>query len=281
MILRRRVRVDANQTKTVSKNYASTNLLFTNGSANGYYGVGNDATRQTYTDFLLKTNNSFKGFTLNGVLGTSLTNTSNDATSTGGGLGTIANLFSLNNVVNGISGESGYYDETQAIFGSAELSYKSKIFLNVTGRNEWSSALANTSKLSFFYPSIGLSAIVSDLVRLPKNIISYLKVRGSYSEVGNTLPRFVTEISFPVSPAGFNPNANLPLTSLQPERTHSLEVGINSKFLKNRISLDVTLYNTNTFNQFFTFTAPPGSGISNYYVNAGQVNNRGIGWAER
>jgi TonB-linked SusC/RagA family outer membrane protein len=275
--LEARVRVDNNNTRTTDDLWASTNELFTNGSANGFYGISSENTRQTYADFLAKTHNAFlKDFTLNGILGASLINTSDDAPSTSGGIGSVPNLFTLNNIVSPITNETGYYDQTQAIFGSAELSYKSMVYLTVTGRNEWSSELANTDKPSFFYPSLGVSGIISDMVSLPRNIISYLKVRSSYSEVGNTLPNFVSELYYPVTPSGFSLNPNLPLTTLQPERTHSFEVGINSRFLNDYINFDLTLYNTNTFNQFFTFTAPTSSGINNYYVNAGQVNNKGI-----
>ena len=275
--LEARVRVDNNNEKSSNKLYASTYTVFTAGSANGYYGIGNSNTRQTYADFIAKTHNILsKYFSLNGILGATLTNTSADTTGTKGGIASVPNLFTLANIVNPTLNQGGYYDQSQAIFGSAELNYKSQVYLTVTGRNEWASQLANASKQSFFYPSVGLAAIVSDMVKLPANIISYLKVRGSYSEVGNTLPRFVTSLYYPVTQAGFSLNPNLPLTTLQPERTHSLEVGINSRFINDIINFDVTLYNTNTFNQFFTFKAPSSSGIANYYVNAGQVNNKGI-----
>ncbi|MDF2514896.1 MAG: pfeA 4 [Sphingobacterium sp.] len=269
-----RVRMDDNKMKTDTKYHASTDLLFAN-SANGYYGIGNENTRQTYADLLLSSNNNFQDFNLKGMLGASLMNTKYGASGSGGGLASISNLFTLNNVAILTGNQTDYYDQTQAIYASGELGYKNQLFLTVTGRNEWSSALANSAKTSFFYPSVGLSSIVSDMVKLP-DFISYLKLRAAYSIVGNTLPRQITSQFYTVSPAGFNINANLPLTTLEPEKTHSTELGVNTQLFKGKIGLDVTLYNANTFNQFFTLQAPTGSGISNYYMNAGHVNNKGI-----
>lgn len=276
-----RVRMDNTTNVNEIKNHASTLPLLASNSNNGSYLNANERTKQTYADFLLSANKTFSNFGLNVNAGASLTNTRYDLTGNsidgnGGGLAVVPNLFNLNNVLPSQGLQEGYYDQSQAIYGNAQLNYKSRIFLDFTARNEWSSALANTNKLSFFYPSVGLSAIISDMVKMPENIISFLKIRGSYSEVGNTLPRFITRESYPVSPSGITLNSNLALTDLKPERTKASEVGINAKFLNNAISLDVTLYSSNTLNQLFTFKAPDGSGVANYYVNAGKVNNRGI-----
>ncbi len=276
-----RVRLDNTANLNEIKNYASTLPLLAANSENGSYLNANEKTKQTYADFLATANKTFNDIGLIGLLGASLTNTRYDLTGNavdgnGAPLSTVPNLFNLNNTKPVPALQDAYYDQSQAIYASAQLSYKSRIYLDLTARNEWSSALANTNKLSFFYPSVGLSAIVSDMVSLPQNAISFLKVRGSYSEVGNTIPRFLSTESYPVGPAGINPNSNLPLTDLKPERTKSIEAGINARFLKNKINLDVTLYYSNTFNQLFKYKAPDGSGYDFFSVNAGKVNNKGI-----
>lgn len=276
-----RVRVDNTANVNEIKNYASTLSLLASNSANGSYLNANEKTKQTYADFLAMAKKTYGAFGLTANVGASLINTrysltGNSIDGNGGGLAVVPNLFNLNNVTPSAGLQDGYYDQNQAIYGNAQINYKSKIYLDLTARNEWSSALANTDKLSFFYPSVGLSAIISDMVPMPEKIISFLKVRGSYSEVGNTLPRFITMESYPVNPTGITLNSALALSDLKPERTKAAEVGINARFLKNKINLDVTLYNSNTYNQLFTFKAPDGSGVSSYYVNAGKVNNKGI-----
>lgn len=276
-----RVRVDNTANLNEIKNYASTLSLLSANSVNGSYLNANEKTKQTYADFLAMANKTIGAFGLLVNAGASLTNTrygltANSTDGNGGGLAVVPNLFSLSNVTPSAGLQEGYYDESQAIYGNAQLNYQNKIFLDLTARNEWSSALANTAKLSFFYPSVGLSAIISDMVPMPEHVVSFLKVRGSYSEVGNTLPRFITTESYPVSPTGISLNPALALSDLKPERTKATELGINARFLNNSINLDVTLYNSNTYNQLFTFKAPDGSGVSSYYVNAGKVNNKGI-----
>lgn len=276
-----RVRVDNTANLNEIKNYASTLPLLAANSENGSYLNSNEKTKQTYADFLATLTKTFNDVNITAIAGASLTNTRYDLTGNaldgnGAPLSTVPNLFNLNNTKPVPALQDGYYDQSQAIYGSTQLGYKGKFFLDLTARNEWSSALANTSKLSFFYPSAGISAIVSDMINLPKNIISFLKIRGSYSEVGNTIPRFLSISSYPVSPSGINLNTTMPLTDLKPERTKATELGLNAKFLQNKLNLDVTLYYSNTFNQLFTYKAPEGSGFETFSVNAGKVNNKGI-----
>jgi TonB-linked SusC/RagA family outer membrane protein len=277
-----RVRMDQTNGNQEFKYHASTLPLLSYNSLNGAYGNVNDHTTQTYADIIANFQKSVQSFGIQANLGASLLNSNYKNTGYAGGLAQIPNLFALNNVeaigyTYPNDGQSTpFKDQSQSLFATLSFDYKSMIFLDMTGRNEWSSALANTSKNNFFYPSVGLSFILSDLLELPKSSVSYLKLRGSYSEVGNTIPRYITQLGYGVSPNGVNVIPNRPFQELKPERTKSMELGLNARFLQNRLFADVTVYQTNTFNQLFPFNPDAGSGVNIFYVNAGKIQNRGI-----
>jgi hypothetical protein len=150
------------------------------------------------------------------------------------------------------------------------------LFLDVTGRNDWNSSLPK----SFFYPSVGLSAVVSDMFKLPE-VISFAKLRLSYAQVGNAIPPqyayAAAAATFPVSGAGITLSSGKQLESeLKPEKTKSFEIGADLKFFKNKLNLTATYYTTNTTNQFFRLPAAPSTGYSYVDFNAGKVKNQGL-----
>ncbi|MCD8072973.1 MAG: TonB-dependent receptor [Alistipes sp.] len=130
--------------------------------------------------------------------------------------------------------------------------------------------------MNIFYPSVGISAVISSMTDLSGAGISFLKLRGSYAEVGNAPERFITGRNYGIKGGIITTETYAPATHLRPERTKSYEAGLNSKFLVNKINLDVTYYNTNTYNQLFLYDAPPSTGYKQSYINAGKVNNWGI-----
>ncbi|RTL51224.1 MAG: SusC/RagA family TonB-linked outer membrane protein [Sphingobacteriales bacterium] len=164
-------------------------------------------------------------------------------------------------------------------YGFADVDYKGLLFLNVTGRNDISSTLP-VNHNSFFYPSASLSAIVSDMVRLP-TAISYLKVRGSIAKVGRDADPYSINNTY-LTNTPFN---NYPLTTgnnvlannnLLPSSTTTTEAGFEARFLNNRIGIDATVYNSNTKNEVVQLPIPVSSGYSNAYVNGASINNKGI-----
>ncbi len=272
-----RAKLDDNTTIGEKKYDASTAGLFA--SPAGAYYRATAMTKQLYADVLVNINrNLTRELVLNANMGASYLDTKYNADSYGGNLLSVPNLFSFTNVNQTLATvtQDGYHDQSQAVFGSAELAWRNMVFLDLTGRNDWSSALINTTASSIFYPSAGASAILSDLFHMHSAVVSFLKVRGSYSEVGNPPQRFITIESYPIQ-GGFPVTSSyLPATGLQPERTKSAEAGLNMKFLRNRLSLDVTAYQSNTYNQLFNPTLAPSTGYSSFYINAGQVTNKGI-----
>ena len=174
--------------------------------------------------------------------------------------------------------ESWYRGELIGVFATATLSYRDWLFLDVTGRNDWSSTLAfsQSFKTGFFYPSVGLSAILNEALNMP-SWVDLFKVRASYAVVGNDLPSRVTNPLGSVAYSGsVSSNTTAPFGELKPELSASFETGFDLRMFNNRLSFDVEYYKTNTRNQLFSLDAPAGSGYSTYYVNSGNIQNQGV-----
>jgi TonB-linked outer membrane protein, SusC/RagA family len=272
-----RVRMDNNITVAQKKFWASTSGLFA--SPAGAYYKNNSLTKQFYADVLVSLNKTFnKDYTLTANVGSSIQDAQYYLSGYGGFLQSVPNLFHYSNINSTLAApvEDSYHDQIQSVFGTAQLDYKRMIFLDVTGRNDWSSALLNSTAKSIFYPSIGISGILTDLLNYRSNVVSFIKLRASYSEVGNAPQRFVTIPTYPII-GGFPVTTSyLPASSLEPEKTKSYEVGLNLKLLRGKINFDVTAYKSDTYNQLFNPTLAPSTGYSSFFVNAGQVTNKGI-----
>lgn len=256
-------------------------------SAKGNLSYNQTTNTQVYSDVLLNMNKKFNDFTVNGTLGASIQDNeqygwsigSNSGLS-GAGLETIVNYFNLSNVdlsTASINQTNTTTAQTQSLFFSASFGYKDMLYLDVTGRNDWTSTLAYTNTPSFFYPSFGLSDILSKTLTLPE-VISYAKVRVSYAQVGNGLPSYLS--TEPVQYSESNGHQSLtpafPFTGLKPESTHSWEVGTEWRFFHDQLSFDATYYHTNTYNQLFNFAVSTSTGYSSRYINAGNVQNSGF-----
>ena len=272
---------DASFDKYEQHMYASTCTGLT-GSDKGRLISDRNENILMYGDVLLNYNKTFNDFTLTASIGSSINHTKfeNRLLDSRGGSGLeYPNVFSLGNMIDiGYLEESKGTIENQSVFGTAQLGYKDGLFLDVTGRNDWSSALAYTKSANkgFFYPSVGLTAIISEFIEMP-TFINFGKIRGSISSVGNTIPVF---LSRPISKLGSGGvlinNQEAAFSDLKPEISKSIEFGTEWRFLDNKITFDLTYYKTNTKNQFFRLPAPAGSGASWYYVNSGDIENKGV-----
>jgi TonB-linked SusC/RagA family outer membrane protein len=259
-----------------SKEYASTLATFSGGE-DGRYTVNTANTRQFYGDLLLNYKARFNDLHLDVTLGSSLEDDRYRSLSDGGTLAVIANFFSLANISqNNIVYSSAPQEvaENQAVFGTAQLSWKDRLFLDVTGRNDWNSALAYTTGKSDFYPSVGLSGLLDRMLTLP-DAISLAKLRMSYSEVGNSPPQYLSNPGYAVSNGTVQAITAMPFETLKPERTKSMEGGLDLSLFKDALTLSATYYSSRTINQVFSVAVPAGVGFSSYYINAGQINNEG------
>lgn len=164
-----------------------------------------------------------------------------------------------------------------SVYGFANFSYKNYLFLELTGRNDWSSSLPVNNN-SYFYPSANLSFVVTDLLKLNSNLLSFAKLRLSYAEVGSdTNPYRIDKYyaSSDFTSTITNPTT-LPNPELKPMRTRSFETGFEARLLKNRIGIDATYYQSKTIDQILSVPVDPASGFYNFIMNTGVIQNKGI-----
>jgi len=271
---------DYTSDKYDQKIYAGTHAGLA--GANGRYIFSESTSLSAYADLLLTYQQQVGDFSLSGTLGGSFndhTYNSSDMDSYPAGLFN-PNIFTLANInLNaGSVGQSKGHTQEQSVFFAGQVGYKDWLFLDVTARNDWTSSLAFTESVDkgFFYPSVGLTWVMNESLKLPE-WVSLGKVRGAWSQVGNGLPTYISNPLHRVSTGGniiFNTTA--PFSELKPEKTSSIEFGTEWKFFGNRVEFDFTYYKTNTKNQLFTLPAPSGSLYTSYYVNAGNIRNQGV-----
>lgn len=163
-----------------------------------------------------------------------------------------------------------------SVYGTATLSYANKIFLDVTGRNDWSSTLPSGNN-SFFYPSVSTSFILSDLLRLPEQI-SFAKLRTSWAQVGNDTDPYKTAKYYNTSafPGSASVSPTLYNARFKPEISNSIEVGLDWRMFKQRFGLDLAFYNNITRNQILDVPMDQTTGYTKATMNSGKVRNRGI-----
>ena len=157
------------------------------------------------------------------------------------------------------------------------------MFLDVSGRNDWSSSLTlpdGTGNNSYFYPAANLSAVISEMADMP-TAITFLKLRAGYGEVGGDAdPYRLTNVYNYLEPWGgtqrVTENNALANANLRPERARSFEAGIDARFFDNRLGIDIAYYNTNVLDQIFALDIPQSTGFSSQIVNAGKINSNGV-----
>ncbi len=274
-----RYRMDHSYVQFERKIYASSDQVFAEGKK-GFYGYENFNDHQEYADAMLNINKNIMDFSISANLGWSYSNYGSLTRGYKGPLKGVPNKFAAANIdpANGRISESGGESRVRnhAGFLNAELGWRSMLYLTLTGRLDWNSRLVNTGENPFFYPSVGLSAIISEMCTLPE-FISYLKVRGSYTEVGAPISRSGLTpgtVTTPIVGGALKPTGIYPFTDFKPEKTKSYEFGLSVRLWK-KFNAEVTYYKSNTFNQTFQGTLPESTGYTSIYLQAGNVENRG------
>jgi TonB-linked SusC/RagA family outer membrane protein len=193
----------------------------------------------------------------------------------------IFDLYSLNNaaIITTSSFQSQY--RLLGLYGDISFAYKDAIYLSITGRNDWSSALPAANR-SFFYPSVSLGVGLSDLVTLPE-AISYAKLRASFAAIGKDTDPYRTNVvyanaaGFPINNVtGWTRGSSKGSEDLVPERTTTYEVGADLRFFRNRLGLDITYYNSLSEDQIIPVPVSPTTGFTEFILNAGSIENRGV-----
>lgn len=256
----------------------SAGLKGYSGTNPGYY-MSSTNLREVNSDIMLNINKSFGDFTLISNLGAAKMNRKSEGLYASSGTLVIYGFNNLSNGSNQSVSQSYSEKEIQSVLGNAQLAFKNFIYLDLSARNDWSSTLSSDNQ-SYFYPSVSLSGIISDMVKLPEPI-SFLKVRTSWAQVGNdTEPYRLSETYWLSHINGTvlyaNGSSTAALTDLKPENTTSTEFGFDLRMLENRIGVDFTYYNSKTTNQILSITTPYSSGYTGKFINAGELKSSGL-----
>lgn len=290
-----RVRIDNSYNTYTEKLYATTNDQLTGGSNRGSYGITKSDEKQVFADFLATFNKTFgDDWSLLANFGGSISDMRYDADAISGPIadGTekfsgvpagLANFFATQNLSTPhiTKLQSGWHEQTQSLYASVDAGFKGTYYLTVTGRNDWPSQLAgpNSHNSSFFYPSVGLSVLLSNFFPNAYDILQLWKVRASFASVGSAFNRYIANPRYQWDPSTqtWSVLTQYPMYDLKPERTNSVEVGMTFKLI-NDWNLDVTYYHANTSNQTFNPELPVNQ-YSKIFIQTGSVRNWGMEFA--
>ncbi len=266
--------LDRTDESTEEKMYNDSYELSGNGSL---YNLYDGNRRATNVDALLAFKQDLsKSFNLTGYLGGSIQETKYES------VGTVANglnkldFFFMSNAKNPRTNNViGRTPQVQSLYATTTLSYKDYLYLDLTARNDWSSALPKANQ-SYFYPSVGLTAIVTDMVDLP-TWISYGKARLTLANAGYGGQQYLTDNYFSVGAGGtINTPGTRSLGNYKPELTTSFEAGLDWRFFTNRLGIDATFYRSETKNQLISLAVPNATLFNAQYINAGLIRNTGV-----
>lgn len=172
--------------------------------------------------------------------------------------------------------------KVNSLYGFATLGWRDYLFVDVTGRNDWSSTLPQGNN-SYFYPSVSTSLVFTDLLNSDalRSVLSFGKLRTSWARVGNDAkPYQLASVLVQRTPFGdlpvFTSNPEIPNSQLRPETTESWEFGTELRSANGRAGLDLTYYSSATTDQILGVQVSASSGFTSQILNAGKVTNRGI-----
>jgi len=260
------------------------NLYTWNGYLTGCYVIGQNTGTSINTDLLLTGDRSFKKFKAEYLLGATIFSKRDDNlyAATNGGI-SVPGFFSIAASVNPPTvSQSTAAQQVNSVFGRLALSWNKLIYLEATGRNDWSSTLPINTR-SYFYPSVSSSFVISELLPDSKNWLDLLKLRGSWTSSKSIPGIYAINSSFILTNPTWNTlngataPTNIYEKDARPESKNTLETGIQSMFLKNRLMVDVSYYTVRNFNRLANAPLSPASGYTNTYINIGEELTR-RGW---
>ena len=203
-----------------------------------------------------------------------------DRTNTRGEMFTLPNFYDLSNTSNIFAIKDDSKKRIVGVMGLLNLAYKDYLYLDITGRNDWSSSLPKENR-SFFYPSVSASFIPTELTDLGP--LEFLKLRASWAQVAKDAPphligaTYVSASNFPFDGTnGFTQSSVAGDENLKPETTTGIEFGFDARFLQNRVGIDFTYYKQNSKDQIIRVPVSNATGLSRFVTNAGEIENTGI-----
>lgn len=230
---------------------------------------------------LTATGNLSKNFTGLFLAGANLYKSQTTITGLDGGNLNLDNYYNISNAGIVTPTYTLLRKEVQSAFFDGQLGYKKYLFLDITGRNDWSSSLGDPS---FFYPSISLSHVLTDALNIKSSLLSYAKLRASYAQAGTDANVYQTKAGYTILPvsSGFNGqqfaqiSQTVPNATLKNELKKSYEFGTDIRLFNNRVGIDFTYYKASTANQILPISVSSASGFSRKVINAGEIENKGI-----
>ena len=273
-----RARMDNAYTDFERKLYASTDGLFSKPAGN--WMTQDDKNTSTYLDFLINIDKQFANdeIRLLANIGGSYFDERYTSKTFEGNLARVPNFFHPSNMspTESNTAHANLHTQTQSFYAKVEVGYRNFLFADATGRIDFFSTLLGTSSNNVFYPSVGASVLLTEVLPLPKNIFSLWKIRGSYAQVGNPPSPYLTREAVALSSGTPKSGAFTPASHLKPEMTKAFELGMDLRLFDNKLNIAATYYNSNTYNQLFRYKLPPSSGYEYAFENAGKVNNWGV-----
>ena len=251
------------------------------GSPQGSFASYSNRRQEITANARLEANKTFGNFGFNGTLGAEYDHYNYQYRTTNVAELIIPDLYTVSNAaVAATTNISETHWEIQSVFGTANFSYKNFLYLDFTGRNDWSSTLPLDNN-SYFYPSASLSFILTDALGIRSNALSFLKLRASYAEVGGPAGPYSLQGTYSAgNPFDGNPSlsytSTIPPLGLKPQRKRSKEVGFEARFFQNRLGIDLTYYKENTVNQIMNISVSNTTGFSTKTINAGNLQNSGV-----
>ncbi|HZK62542.1 MAG TPA: SusC/RagA family TonB-linked outer membrane protein [Puia sp.] len=264
-----------NRETRISKSYTS--------ELNGYYGITKIYNTESNTDFLATYTNAFKDLSLSASVGGNIQYAYNSSfqSYSQSKAGIIApEFFNLSNIAPVNLRSNGGYNEKAiySAYATASLGYKNWAYLDLTGRNDWSSTLP-TDNFSYFYPSASLSLLLNNIFHMGDDI-SLFKLRGGWASVGKDTDPYNLYGTVGIGSYGGNvtefTSSVQKNAELKPEQAVSTEFGIDLNLFKNRLRFEGTIYQSDNKNQILGISTPPSSGSTQRQINAGLVRSQGI-----
>ena len=254
-----------------------------------YYSNFTQHYQELNTDLMLRFNKNWENWSLTALLGSNFRQnqwTTNVGETVGGLI--VPDLYSVSNSVSPVSStETDVNMAVNSVFGSVSFGLMNFLYIDITGRNDWASTLKSPIKddpnenISYFYPSASVGFLLTELGGM-KDIswMPLLKLRANYAEVGSDAPAYSTMSTYSQNTnwndlALFSVNSTLQNPDLKPERTKGWEVGLEARFVNNRVGFDLAYYQNNTYDQILPVLVSPFTGVTRMWVNGGQVENKG------
>ncbi|MBD1363767.1 SusC/RagA family TonB-linked outer membrane protein [Mucilaginibacter sp. ZT4R22] len=246
--------------------------------------IHNRTYNEQNTEFMIGANkNITKDINVNGIVGSNFLKQVTDGNDfSASNSFNIPFFYDLSNIdaANRTYSNAHIEKRINSVYGTAEVSYKSFLYLNASARNDWFSTLSS-GKNSILYPSVGLSFVASEALKLPE-VFNYLKIRAAWAQAGGDTDPYNLSLNYALNgtnlgaPLGQINNTNIPNVNLQPLTSTTSEIGVETRMFNDRFNLDVTLYNRKTRNDIVAATVSLASGYSTALYNVGAISNKGI-----